>query len=259
MAISPGRARRPGILRIIALGGSTRASEVHGHSGPFRETGTGDATRSEVAAPSSRIRAVNGNAPRVGLDLRRRDFLRLGVLSGLVLPLGCSAARRVAAPATAEGVLQFPVALSEHHFAILVTLVEGLYPGDERRPAGLALGVPQRADEEFYFAPEHVRAQFELALDVLEWGGPVAGWWGRFTGLERDERAGQFAKLFDHPFDSFRQVAVGLSQVVRSFYYADERSWPAIGYDGPWQPPKPPDSAAHYAAELERLRAEHES
>ena len=188
---------------------------------------------------------------RIAAGLRRRDVLRLGALAPL-WGVACRTAHTIAPAAGPEAPV--PVALSAHHLAVLTALVDALHPGDGGRPAALAIGVPQRIDEELYFAPERFREQIGLALDLLEYGGLVAGFRGRFSRLDRERRARVVLGLLDHRIGLARRVAAGLAQIANGFYYADERTWEGIGYDGPWVPRSPPASEAHYRARLDEVR-----
>lgn len=178
--------------------------------------------------------------------VRRRRLFKLGAAGAAVLGLTYGTARLLRAPAGA--VPGTPVALSARRFTTVTALVAALYPGEEGGlPPGVDLGVPQRVDQELYFAAPHVRDQVDLALDVLEYGGPLLGWWGRFSRLPLARRRSGFTGLFQHPLGLVRQLAAATSQLVQVFYYAQPETWAAIGYPGPFLDRKPPLSEAYYA------------
>lgn len=123
-----------------------------------------------------------------------------------------------------------------------------MYPGKGPFPDALSVGVPQRIDREMYFLPVALFEQLELALDVLEFGGIFAGWFGRFSRLNPERQLEAIEAMLDHSWQTYRQVATALTQLVKGMYYADRATWQAIGYDGPWMPPKIPASIAQYPA-----------
>lgn len=185
---------------------------------------------------------------------RRRELIQLTGLSGFLLHTGCSAADLLDPGPPAGLGSQMAVALSPRRFHVLAVAAEGLFPGNGSAPAALSLQVPQKIDREVYFGGALFRSQVEQCLDVLEYGGVLAGWWGRFSRLAVERRIDAFNSLLAHRWLPMRQVGMAVSQLVKAFYYADERAWPAIGYDGPWLPAKEPESSLHYRLEVEYAR-----
>lgn len=176
----------------------------------------------------------------------RRDFLRLSGGAALVATVGCGVAARVDGGPPAGLLPVGPAALDARRFHVLAALTEAMYPERAAAPGGLAVGVPQRIDREIWFMAEPQRGQLELALDVLEYGGPLAGWWGRFSRLTPERRVRGIDAMLKHRLTALRQVATALTQLVKGMYYADRATWDSIGYDGPWMPPKIPESIAAY-------------
>lgn len=191
-------------------------------------------------------------AAMVPAAVTRRRLFHVGLAGAAVLGLGLLVSRRLdGGPAGAAGAhAAVPLALSPRRLGIVAALAEALYPGGGKLPAALELGVPQRIDQELYFADEGIRSEIELALDVLEYGGPLLGWWGRFSRLEPARRLRAIEALHDHSLGLARQIAVGLSQLVQVFYYAQAETWGPIGYDGPWMPASAPPTAVHYQEQL---------
>jgi len=71
-------------------------------------------------------------------------------------------------------------------------------------------------------------------LWVLELGAPLlAGRLGPFTGLDAAGRAQALRALLRGPRIG-RDLYVGLKQAGLFLFYAQDASWPATGYDGPW-------------------------
>lgn len=183
---------------------------------------------------------------RMGAGIRRRDLMHLSGVGAMALTTGCRVASWLD-PGPPRGLLPVgPVALDPRRFHVLAALVEALYPGGEDMPAGLAVGVPQRIDRELYFMAPATRAQLEQALDILEYGGILAGWFGRFSRLDLERRLAAVTAMLDHRWIVYRQVATALTQLVKGMYYAAPESWAAIGYDGPWMPANVPESIAAY-------------
>ncbi len=185
-------------------------------------------------------------ADRAGFGLGRRDFLRLSAGTTFLATAACGVATRLDVGVPKGLLPEGPAALDARRFFVLAALVEAMYPARAEGPSGLSVGVPQRIDREIWFMAPLLRAQLELALDVLEYGGLAAGWWGRFSRLAPERRLRGLEAMLNHRFTVLRQVATALTQLVKGMYYADPAVWAGIGYDGPWMPPKAPESIAAY-------------
>lgn len=183
---------------------------------------------------------------KISAALQRRDFLRLSATASVVTTTACSAASLLDPGPPAGLIATGPIALDARRFHVLATLVDAMYPERPDFPAGLALGVPQRIDRELHFMARHTREQIELALDLLEYGGIFAGWFGRFSRLSPERKLIAVDAMFDHRWITYRQVATALTQLVKGMYFADPGSWKGIGYDGPFMPPLVPESIAAY-------------
>lgn len=71
-------------------------------------------------------------------------------------------------------------------------------------------------------------------LRSLEVTGPfLAGRWGQFTGLTRDERARTFARLSAGP-GRMRQAVAALRALALLCCYGSPQGWRHARYDGPW-------------------------
>lgn len=183
---------------------------------------------------------------RITIGIGRRDFLRLSAGATALATTACSAARLLD-PGPTEGLLPVgPIALDARRFHVLAALVAAMYPESPERPSGLAVGVPQRIDRELHFIAPPTLRQVELALDILEYGGLAAGWFGRFSRLPAARRLSGIETMLNHRWITYRQVATALTQLVKGMYYADRATWATIGYDGPWLPASVPPSIAAY-------------
>lgn len=179
----------------------------------------------------------------------RRTVLRLGFAGAAVLSLGGGVASWMTTGYASQlDPADVPIALSAKEFAVVRALVDALFPGEDGFPAGLAVGLAQRVDEEIWAANDYTRGALKDGLQVLEHLPPLYGYPHRFTALSRDARVAIFGKLLASRTNTIRQIAVALKQMTHLFYYANARVWPSIHYDGPFVPtPKPPASAIAYA------------
>lgn len=189
---------------------------------------------------------VQSSPNKVTAALGRRDFIKLSAGASLIATSACSAANWLDSGPPAGLMPVGPIALDKRRFYVLACLVEAMYPGRADWPAGLTVGAPQRIDRELYFIAQPMRKQILLALDILEYGGIFAGWLGRFSRLTPARRLQALEQMLNHRWQTYRQVATALTQLVKGMYFADRSTWAAIGYDGPWQPAKPPESIAAY-------------
>jgi hypothetical protein len=149
-----------------------------------------------------------------------------------------------------------PIGLSIKELAVVRAIVEALLPADGDLPGGLALGVHQRIDEEVWAAPDPVRSDLKSAIVLIEHLPPLLGFPGRFSRLAPDEREACLRAMLLAGPTPVVQAAVALKQMCSLFYYSRAETWGALGYDGPWVPEKPPESAVRYR---ERVQAARES
>jgi hypothetical protein len=191
-------------------------------------------------------------APPVG----RRAVLRLG-LGGAVL---LAAAGGVGAWMTAGYAAQLdpadvPVALSVKELAVVRAVVDAFFPAEDGFPAGLAIGVHQRVDEELWAAPERTRSDIKSGIQLVEHLPPLYGYAHRFTALPREARLAVFEAMLRSKTATVRQIAFALKQMVQLFYYGNDAVWPSIHYDGVFVPtPKPPASSVAYASLVKARR-----
>lgn len=142
--------------------------------------------------------------------------------------------------------------LSHEHEATLLALAEALLEGPGFPPAG-ETGLLARIDEELSFVETGIRDDFLLALEALEALPWFYGRFSRLTALPPDARR-DFLESLDHTrFDTVRAIVNGVALLVRMFYYADRRVWPALGYEGPFAglPPIESEQHRHYRARVQ--------
>jgi hypothetical protein len=148
-----------------------------------------------------------------------------------------------------------PIGLSVKELAIVRAIVEAVLPEDGDLPSGLSLGVHQRIDEEVWSAPDDVRADLSAAIQLLEVLPPLYGFPGRLSRLRPDQRVAYLEALLRAGPTPIVQAVTALKQMCHLFAYVHDRTWAAIGYDGPWVSiPRPPPSSVRYAELLTAAR-----
>ena len=189
---------------------------------------------------------------------RRRQLLKFG-LGGAVLAAAGGGTLRwfgggYALQLTAD---DKPLALTAKEFAVGKAFVESVFPAEAGFPAGTALGVHQRIDEELWSTTAGTRDDMKNGLQLFEHATLLHGFGSRFTALTPAQRLAYVNALLSGGPGPLQQVALALKEMAYLFYYTRPATWKTIGYDGPFMPvAKPPDSHAAYAAALaERSRA----
>jgi hypothetical protein len=163
----------------------------------------------------------------------RRRFLQASasgvVLLGLgaLLPNGCSRYPKPAVP------LQV---LNPREYAMLGVLAERLLG-----VAGLVGTAPEQVDVgrnvDALVAPldADLRSQLRSALRVFEHGTYLFDLRRkRFTGLAPEQQEQYLAGWMNSTLGVRRTVFRVLKALVSAGFYQEPRSWPAVGYDGPW-------------------------
>lgn len=181
------------------------------------------------------------------IEPSRRQLIQLGIGGAALLALGGGLLRFMGSGyALRPG--EVAIGLSVKQLCVARALVETLAPGGDGMPSGLELGLPQRVDEQVWAADEGMAQDICAALELVEHAPPLLGHFGRFTSLGLAARGEVFERMLRSRRDLFVQIAIAFKQLIQLCYYADERVWPAIGYDGPWiKEAKPPASALAYA------------
>lgn len=140
------------------------------------------------------------------------------------------------------------IGLSVKQLAVARAIVDALAPGEDGWPSGIELGIHRAVDEQVWAADPGMADDLRRGLELIEHVPPLFGYLGRFSSLDRARRQALYEKLLRSRFDVLVQVATAFKQLVQLCYFANDRVWPLIGYDGPWvKDPKPPESAVAYA------------
>ncbi len=181
------------------------------------------------------------------MNVTRRRLVQGGVVGAAALGIGGALRWFDGGYVVDKRVIGEPVALSVKEAVVVGALVDALFPAAGAYPAGCAVGVVERVDEEVFSQSAAAREDLKAALQVLEHAPPLFGFFGRFTSLSRDDRAAVLTRLLRRGPDVVVQACAGLQQLCSIAYYAHPAVWAAIGYDGPWQPTeKPPASHGRY-------------
>lgn len=177
----------------------------------------------------------------------RRQLIQVGIGGAALLALG-GGLLQWAGSGYALRPGEVAIGLSVKQLCVARALVETLVPGGQGLPSGLELGLVQSVDEQIWAADSGMADDLRAALELVEHVPPLFGYLGRFTTLGPAERQDVFERLLRSRRDLFVQVGIAFKQLIQLCYYAHERVWPHIGYDGPWiKQAKPPASALAYA------------
>ncbi|HET6922445.1 MAG TPA: gluconate 2-dehydrogenase subunit 3 family protein [Anaeromyxobacteraceae bacterium] len=171
----------------------------------------------------------------------RRDFLRKGLVGGLLLAAGGGAflATRRTRAAAGLGPLQV---LTPEEATVVLAVANRLVPERVGFPRPLEVGVPRKVDA--VVAGLHPGTQKEIRRLLNLFEGAVAGF--LFEGQtrtfttcspwEQDDRLRGWA----HSRVTLRRSGFrALKKLVTAAYYASPETWPALGYPGPPLSPPP--------------------
>lgn len=160
----------------------------------------------------------------------RREFLRRGG-GGLMLALaavlpGCS---RTGGSRNGEG------AFSHSERQTLWAICERMLPGGGRAPSAGAIDVAGKIENLVSGLDPGAATDFRRLLSLFEWS-PVLfeARPGRFSTLSPDTQTAVIHGWATSRLAFRRTGFVAIKRVAMSVYYAQETSWPAIGFPGPW-------------------------
>lgn len=207
----------------------------------------------ELSGQARKLRAPAGDA-----RVSRRAFLRGSLLGsaalgvGAALPAGC-----VTYPEPASKM----ASLNAKEQAILAAISRAIVGTPEGFPDPVESGTVERLDGILSQLPEEIRDQFSLLLNFFEHATPLFGaGLSRFTRLS-PERQERYVRSWMDSRLRFRQMAfAALKMFVQLSYYAGEKTWRALRYDGPWvgrfdiDPIKPPLAREPGGPEVDRGR-----
>ena len=160
----------------------------------------------------------------------RREFLRRGG-GGLMLALGgvLPGCGRTGGSRDGEG------AFSDSERQTLWAICERMLPGGGRAPSAGAIDVAGKIEDLVSGLGPGAATDFRRLLSLFEWS-PVLfeARPGRFSTLSPDTQTEVIRGWATSRLGFRRTGFVAIKRVAMSVYYAQEASWPAIGFPGPW-------------------------
>lgn len=164
----------------------------------------------------------------------RRSVLRLSV-GGMALALLLGVAGLLLSPTGRRGPQRALHFFSRREFSVYVSAAEAILPADARAE-GAALRVAHGVDE-FLASCEPVGVRdlkkLVLVLESALTGLLVSGRPTPFSRLNLQERSVTLEAWRGHRVVLLRTGYFALKRLTLTVYYADERTWPELGYHGP--------------------------
>ncbi len=158
----------------------------------------------------------------------RRSFLRsalflAGGLLALSMPVGCE---RVTYPAAGRRLRFF----TPKERAVLDGVIDRLVPSAK----SVGVDVPAAADGLLSLANQSLQGDVRKLLGTFEDWTWLSLRFKPFTAMSAPEQDAYLRAWMDSPLGLQRQGFVALNKLAAMLFYMDERSWPRIGYAGPW-------------------------
>jgi hypothetical protein len=176
---------------------------------------------------------------RAPTSLNRRDFLKKSALGAAMLASagfasGCAAAVGAATryPAPSAPLKVFDA----KQYTTLQALLDRLLPASPTHPGAAAVQLAAIVDAEFAHWPTTDQRDLKQLLDVFEDFTWVSGFWGPFTGMTPERQDAYMAHWMTSWLDLQREGFSALRSVAMVLYYAQDASWHATGYPGPFDP-----------------------
>jgi len=173
----------------------------------------------------------------------RRDFLKKGLLGGLILAVGGGTwlfTRRTRAQRSLEGPFQV---LSPEEATVMLAVANRLVPERVGFPRPLDVGVPRKVDAILAMAHPATQKEarqlvrlFENALTGLAFEGQLR----TFTNSSPEEQDERLRGWATSRITLRRTGYRALKRLVYAAYYASPETWPVIGYAGPPDLPSQP-------------------
>lgn len=114
---------------------------------------------------------------------------------------------------------------------VVAAFADTLFPSDPDAPSGSAV-VPDALEDLVASMEQTAVKQLGMALVLFEIGAvPLYG--RRFSKLAAEQRERYVRGSMRSRFPVRRAIFRALRGLCANLYYADPRSWPLIGYDGP--------------------------
>jgi len=170
------------------------------------------------------------------MKLTRRRFLRILAGAGLLAASGTILKTRL-----------LPSAITEKEEAVLRSYLDTLIPGGDA-PSATELGV-DRAFIAQASGNRELRRIVKFGMDWIDTRARRAGYESFYAAPEQDREDVITAARNSGSASNPRAFYLRTRNMAFDLYYADKRSWPFVGYNGPPQPYGNPDYTKPMQAE----------
>lgn len=161
----------------------------------------------------------------------RREFLKKSLAGTLLLGSAGFLARCNRARIAPSGEL---ASLDAREFVTLQAFCETVLPVSESVKNQVA-SAPLRIDREISLWSSKNRGQIKSLLALLENGTRYFFFsWRTFSELPQAERERYLRDWEESRFEFRREAFQALRMMAFFFFYSQEATWKALGYDGPW-------------------------
>jgi hypothetical protein len=160
----------------------------------------------------------------------RRDFLKTSLSGTMLLGSAGLLSRSTGGPTgPAPGLMFF----SSRELKTLTAFSEAVLPGAET--GGAVQDVPLHIDREVNHWKTRSQSQIRSLLALVENGTRYFFFsWRLFSELSLDEQQRYLLEWENSTIDLRRQAYQALRMMAFFYYYAQDATWPSIGYEGPW-------------------------
>lgn len=173
------------------------------------------------------------------LDSGRRTFLKVGVAGSVLLSLGRWLPAARAADQVAAQKLAFANLTSADAAAlirIIPVMLSGALPQDPGRRSAAIGEIVRGVDVTVGYQPPLVRGEIRDLFGLLTRAvlrALIAGIWSSWNNASDQDIHEFLTSWRNSRFDMLRSAYIGLNNLIVGSWYANPKSWPRIGYDGP--------------------------
>jgi hypothetical protein len=175
----------------------------------------------------------------------RRQVLKTGLLAagGLLTGVGVASVQ----PRHPERYRKLQV-LGAYQAEVTRAFGEAILPAEAGFPTMDEANVIPRLDEELFFVDPSIQSDFKAALMLIELLPFRFGYMSRFSRMPRAQRVDVLRRAQASGVEIANVVVVAAAVMVRYLYYGSEKTWAAVGYDGPFGglPEKPSEQRQYY-------------
>lgn len=164
--------------------------------------------------------------------LTRRQFLRVGAGGAALLAL----ARFGHAPARSGEAAALDRDARDVLGAVVPAILDGALPVDAAARAREIAATVERIDRSVAALPPHLQSELGMLFALLAFAPGrrlLAGVRAQWREASGSEVAAFLARWRDSRWSLQQQGYLALHELVLAAHYADEASWPRIGYPGP--------------------------